>query len=430
MNIIHFVSKPFISAKNWFMKASWKKKILVTVLVLVGILVLKSLLTPKKSPYIFESVTRGTVSDTISENGNVTTGQVSVFSTTNGIIEEIYVKNGEQVKAGQNLFKVKSTATPADKAAAYATYMNAVNSKNTATQNKPLSQSQLEAARQQVIEASNAVNAMNDVRNNGGVNPSTKKQYTQEEMDSINSALTSARENFTSSEQKYLNADANIQAGQAGISSTWLAYQATQDSTVTAPISGTVGNFLSHVNDNVTASMTNTTSSSVSSPVLVIGNLDGQYITTQINEVDHPKIKLGQKAVITLSAIKDKTFEGKILGIDTYGTNTSGVITYNVSLSLNSMDASIAPGMTVNIDIETNKKENVLTVANAAIKPYQGGKAVQVIDSKTNKLKYVPVKIGLKGATRTEIISGLKEGMKIITGTTVKSTSGSSSIGG
>ena len=71
--------------------------------------------------------------------------------------------------------------------------------------------------------------------------------------------------------------------------------------------------------------------------------------------------------------------------------------------------------MTANVDIDVAKKENVLLVSNSAVKPYKGGKAVQIFDPKTKQPVFVPIVIGLVGIEKTQIISGIKEGTKVIT---------------
>ena len=76
--------------------------------------------------------------------------------------------------------------------------------------------------------------------------------------------------------------------------------------------------------------------------------------------------------------------------------------------------------------IITQQKENILLMPNTAIKPYQGEKAVQLLDSKSSTVIYQPINVGIQGDVYSEIISGLKEGQKII----ISSTDTSSSSGG
>lgn len=153
----------------------------------------------------------------------------------------------------------------------------------------------------------------------------------------------------------------------------------------------------------------------------------------QLNEVDFPVVKIGQTATVTLPAVKDRTFHGKIVRIDKIGTNSSSVITFNAYLSLTDANQEVAPNMTANVDIETARHENARTVSNSALKPYKGGHAVQVLDEKQkgpNKIKLVPVTIGIQGLDRTEILSGVSEGTVVVTGTTTPTTSSPTGGGG
>lgn len=422
------VKKKVSGIKNSFLGASFKKKALIIVVLLIAVYGIYSFLKPKKSAYTYATVKRSTVSDTISETGNVaSSGRFDVYSNSTGYIEEVYVANGTIVAAGQELFKVKSTATEQEKASAYAAYASALATKNTTEQNKPLYQSQLETARQSVINASNVVNEMNDNRNNGRNNPATKKAYTQEEIDSINSALISARQNFIAVEKKYLDADTNIMSGRAGLTSAWLAYQATQDSVVKATAPGVIANFSASVGDKVTAvSATSAAASSTIPALVILGDFAKTSIRIPLNEVDVNKVKIGHTASIVFDAFREKKYTGHISTIDTAGTNTNGVITYNAYVIIDNPDANVKTEMTATVTVETAKHTNVLVVPNSAVKPYKGGKAVVVdgitkdnqVKSKDGKalpLHYVPVKTGLKGITQTEIRSGISEGTKVVT---------------
>ncbi len=388
-----------------------------------------------KVQYQTTQVQRNTVISTVTENGNVASiSQATVGSPTTGIIEDIYVKDGDIVAQGQNLFKVKSTATAQEIASAYAAYENAVVTANTASQNKTLNQTTLEKDRAAVIAASSAVTTMQNNINVSAVNPATKQAYTQNDIDAINSALTSAREQFAADEQKYLQSDQNITSANASENSSWLAYQATQDSIVTAPISGTVANIALQVGDGITASsgnlsseLSNSTSSTANSPVLSIGNFTTPYIKVQATEVDVPNIHAGQQATITLDAFPGKTFVGKVEQVDTIGTNASGVITYNVYVSFLAPLSTIKPGMSASVIIQTGRKDNVLTVPNAAIQTTSGQTTVRVLNN--GQVTTVPVTTGIASDTQTEITSGLSEGQTVVIGTisSTSQTSGSTS---
>ncbi|CAN5193128.1 HlyD family efflux transporter periplasmic adaptor subunit [soil metagenome] len=425
MNIMHSLKNKIVSWKNWFQKASWKKKIALIVAVIIVIYIATSPLRSKGTVYTTEPVSKNTVIDTVSESGNIaSSGRFDVYSTSTGYIEEVYVQNGIMVERGDDLFKVKSTSTPQEQASAYTSYQNAASAQKTSEQNKLTYQALLGKDRQTVIDAQNAV----DFKNNNTVNPATKKEYTDLEKQSIDASIENARQTFTADEKKYLDVDTSINAAKAAVNSTWLAYQATKDVVVGAPAPGVIANFSYSIGDKVVANASSALSSASSAtPALVIlGDLSKVSVKIPLNEVDVNKVKIGQAATITFDAFRDRKYKGHVSTIDTAGTNTNGVITYNASVVIDNPDTNIKTEMTATVAIETARHANVLTVTNSAVKPYKGGKAVLVkgedkanlVKNKAGKqlpLHYVPVKIGLKGVTRTEITSGVTEGMEVVT---------------
>lgn len=366
------------------------------------------------SPYVKEKAKHATIVEVVSETGNVNTaGRVDVFSSATGVIEELYVEDGDHVEENQELFHVRSTATEQEKASAYAAYQNAVSGSKTAEQGKLTVDSQMWAAQQALLEAKNA----RDYKNANTQNPATGKDYTELEKESIDTAVVQAEKNFRALEKKVLESDTSINAANAQVTSSLLAYQATHDVTVKAPASGIVANLSASVGDKVTAdsgmaslALTQTTTA----PVLTVADFSNYSIRIQLNEVDIPKVAVGQKAEISLDAFSGKKFSGRVEHVDSVGTNNQGVITYVVLVTLMNPDTRIRPGMTANVDIEVDRETNVLSVPNSAVKPYKGGRAVRVENTKTKELEYIPVEVGIKGDTRTQIIKGVREGQEII----------------
>lgn len=383
-----------------------------------------------KPQYQTATVIRGTIISSVTESGNVTTNsQGSVGSPTTGIIEEIYVKNGDNVTEGQDLFKVKSTATAQEIASAYAAYQNSLVQANSAQQNQLTAQATLEKDRAAVIAASSAVTQMQNNVAASQPNPATKQSYTQNDIDSINSALTSAQETFAADEKKYTQSNQNIAASQASENSAWLAYEATQDSVVTSPIDGTVANISVQSGDEVTASSGNlsselsNSSSSGGGAVLSVGDFSRPYIKVQASEVDIPNIKPGEKATITLNAFSNKTFVGDVKQVDTVGTISSGVVTYNVYVGFIAPPSSIGPGMSATVTIETARKDDVLTVPSGAVQTINGETTVRVLQN--GNITNIPVTVGISSDTDTEITSGLSEGQTVVTGI-LQTTTGNS----
>ena len=415
----------------------WKKGVIL-VIVLAILWFAGTRIFGQKSPtsqYQTATAQRGSIVSTVSESGNVNaSSQTQVTSPSNGLVQQVFVKNGDQVTAGEKLFTVKSTATPQEKASAYASYENALASYNSATQTKQVLVATLEKDRQAILNAQDAVNYQ--INNPGANNPTTKQSYNQLEIDSINSTLTNARETFSADQTKYNQEDTAIAAANAALNSQSLSYQATQNATVTAPISGTVANISVQPGDAVSASTVTTTSNSTSfgssssssstnggSSVLSIGNYNQLSILAQVNEIDIPKVKVGQEATVTLDAFPNETFVGKVASVDSVGTITSGVVTYNVYINLISPPSSIKSGMSASVAIQTARADNVITVPSSAVQTSSGASYVRVL--KNGQVSTVPVTTGISDDTNTEITSGINEGDVVVTGT--NATGGSSS---
>lgn len=407
MNKLHglfnLIKKPF----NWFRKIKLRNKIIVIVVIgFFGFLGYRNIMASSSEPqFITQAVERGNVSQIVSETGNINgAGRVDVYSSSTGIVEEFYIQDGDVVQLNQNLFKVTSTATEEEKAAAYAAYKSAASSLKTAEQSKQSLDAAMWTAQKAKLDTQETERIKNEDANKND-------NYTDLEQRSIDAASVQAEKNFTAAEQKYIEADVAISAAKAQVNSAWLAYQATQTKIVKAPTAGTIANLAYLVGDNVVAP-----TATIKLPVLAITNPNGYSVKLALNEVDIPKVKIGQSAEITLDAFYGKKFSGEVVQVDSLGTNTAGVITYNVIVRITNPEDSIRQEMTANVDIKVDSAQNVLTVPNSAIKPFEGNKAVQVIDPQTKAPKYIPVEIGIKSLEKTQIISGIDEGTQVITG--------------
>lgn len=388
---------------QWVAKLSWKRKVVYGIILFVILLIVVKIIKGNKPSYTFDSVTRGTITEVVTETGNVAVaGEYDIPSPTNGILTDIYVKNGDTVLLGQKLFKITSTATPQQKDAAWAAYAAAKSSLDAANAQLYGLQSVMYSAWKVYTDI-----AENSTFQNSDTSPNTTNRTLTQ--------FTTVQDNWLLAEANYKNQQSMIASAQAAATNTYLAYQATQDSVVAAPVSGSVHNLDGVVGTLVSATLQVTGGSAI--PVLIISTGKALTVKASVNEVDINKIKVGDTATITFDAILDKTFTGKIIQADEYGTNVAGVINYNIFASVDDGTELIKPGMTVNLSIDTNKHENVLTVVNAAIRPYKGTKAIQTLD-KNGKAIFVKVTTGIKGADRTELVTGATAGEKVIIGGT------------
>ncbi len=154
-----------------------------------------------------------------------------------------------------------------------------------------------------------------------------------------------------------------------------------------------------------------------------------------LNEVDAAKVATGQKATLTFDALSDLEVTGKVAQVDTVGTVSQGVVTYTVKIALDTNDEKIKVGMSVNANIITEAKQDIVIVPSAAIKTAGNETYVEVpsetIDSGLISSSSVSglsltkaperkiIQAGITDNTYTEVVSGLTAGDYVITSTIV-----------
>lgn len=200
-----------------------------------------------------------------------------------------------------------------------------------------------------------------------------------------------------------------INSALASLASAKSQYQQAVDTfnntTITAPFDGQIAVATLQKGDQVTGSS------------LIATLITNQYVAViPLNEVDVAKIKLGDSAIMTFDAIDGLSITGKVIDIDTLGTVSQGVVTYNTKISLDTSDPQVKPGMSVSVSIITKVKTDVVAVPNAAIKVQGNSNFVQILDAQ-GKPQNVTVQIGIADDSYTEIISGVNEGDKVVTQT-------------
>lgn len=368
--------------------------------------------------YQTAQVEKGVLITSVTASGTVSAGNsVSITTSSSGVVNNVYVSDGDIVTQGQKIGEIALDQSSQQKqAAAWASYLSAINSLKSAEQGKLSADAAMWNVQQSVLSAQNAV----DLKNSNSTNPSTKQEYTQLEKENVDTALIQAKKEFSANEKKYLESQSAISAASASVNSTWLAYQQIS-SVITAPASGKISGLTLTVGLPISSSASSSNSSessSNSSSTQSLGTItleQGQLqATVNLTEIDVTKVKVGQKVTMTLDAFPNKTFTGKVLTINTNGVVSSGVTTYPATIGFDTALANIYPNMAVNATIITNVKENVVLVPSSAVQTSNGETSVRVM--RNNVLTVVPVEIGEANDTQTEIISGINEGDTVVVG--------------
>jgi len=188
------------------------------------------------------------------------------------------------------------------------------------------------------------------------------------------------------------------------------------DCTIRAPFDGTVAKLNIKKGDTVS-----------SGAAIAVFITPQRTATISLNEVDVTDISAGQKATLAFDAVSGLTMTGEVSEVDTIGTASQGVVTYNVKILFDTQDARIKPGMSVTALVVTSAKADVLLVPNSAVKTRGAARYVEQIDNEAATgpqgiVSQTPparkmVGVGISNDEQTEIISGLVEGEIVVSRT-------------
>ncbi len=388
---------------NYFLHLSRFRKLAVVVVLLVLIFIgakqtiLKSSSTPQ---YQTAQAQKGTLITSVTASGNVTNGASAPITTqASGVVNQVYVKDGDYVVQGQNIASLTLDQQSAQKAAAaYANYLGAQNSLNS-------SQAKINSLQAALFKANQAF-----INDKGSTpNPDTSDpNYIQE-----NATWLQAQADYNNQQGVIAQASASLTSASLSLAQT--------SSTITSPTAGTVSGLTLTPGlpiANTSNSTTNTTSSNS------VGNVRLAGVSTEasvnLSEIDVTKVKVGQKVTMVLDAFADKTFTGEVSSIDTNGSVSSGVTNYPTVITFDSAPDNIYPNMGVTATIILDVKPDVLLVPSGAVQTQSGQSYVRVL--KNNQITNVNVTIGESSDTQTEITSGLSEEDTVVTGVTTPTT--------
>jgi HlyD family secretion protein len=199
----------------------------------------------------------------------------------------------------------------------------------------------------------------------------------------------------------------DIQAQQAQVKSAQAALQSVQaklqNSQIVAPISGVITQLDAKVGQFA----------SPGTSLISIISTNAFEIDALVSETDVGKIALNNKVSMTLDAFPGETFTGLVSYIDPAQTTIQGVVGYKIKVNFDNVDSRMKSGLTVNLDITTRQKENVLILPQYAILQNDEGTFVETVENGVTK--DVPITLGLQDQEgNVEITSGVTEGEQVL----------------
>jgi len=148
-------------------------------------------------------------------------------------------------------------------------------------------------------------------------------------------------------------------------------------------------------------------------PVTSLITANAPEVDANIPEIDIGKIAIGDPVSMTLDAFPNETFTGKIFYIDPAQTIISGVVDYQVKVAFNKNDPRMKSGLTANLDITTQTRNNVLILPQYAVLQNDSGVFVETVTN--NTVAQNPITLGISDENgNVEIASGTTEGEQVV----------------
>lgn len=154
---------------------------------------------------------------------------------------------------------------------------------------------------------------------------------------------------------------------------------------------------------------------SANTPIISLISETQFQIEANVAEADMAKVKIEDEAKLTVDAYgRDVVFQARVIAIEPAETIIDGLAAYKTTLQFLQNDERIKSGLTANIEILTDKRENVIAIPQRAVIPKDGEQLVKILTD--NKIQEIKIKTGLRGSDgNIEIIEGIREGDRVIT---------------
>jgi HlyD family secretion protein len=366
--------------------------------VIVGLLVVAAVLRQCSNggavSYQTATITRGPITQAVTATGTLNpVVTVQVGSQVSGNIAKLFVDFNSQVKAGQvvaqidpALFQAAVTQAEGDLANAQAT----------------LELAKVNAKRTQELFA--------------------KKTSSQADVDQATATLHQS--------------EANVKIKQGALDKVRTDLE---HCTITSPIDGVVISRSVDVGQTVAASL--------QAPIIfaIANDLTKMQIDANVAEADVGVVKIDQNVDFTVDAFPMQTFHGKVVQVRNAPITVQNVVTYDTVIGVSNPDLKLKPGMTANVSIVIEHKDDVLQIKNAALRyrppnatPVERTKAgtsrmgrpaegrsggvpegtertVYVLPSGAGRPHAAQIKTGISDGILTEVVEGLKEGDRVVT---------------
>lgn len=412
------IAKPVLS--NIRKKKAKKKKILWIIIISVVLLIVISVVISSKKEKLIEvqteKINKQNITQVVTATGKIQSEtKVNISAEVSGEIVELPFEEGDEVKKGDLLVKIKPDAYYPQLKQQFAGIK--VQESNLKTQEVNLKKYQLE------------LNRIKELYNKGLASTSDLEN-AQTNVDATLAQMNTVR--------------AQINQQRASLSS--VEYDLSK-TTIYSPMSGTVTQLNNEKGEKVLG-----TSFNLGSQILTVSDLSKMEAQVEVSETDVTLISIGDTARIQIDAFPNRVFNGYVYEIaNTAKSKSTGtqeeVVNFIVKIRIQNDGFDLRPGMSCTVDIEVEKKDNVIAVPIQSVTTRDDDSSKMLKTSTENKdtpenltsnketkmlkrikpkevvfiienniAKKKEVKTGISNDTYIEIKEGLDEGMEIVKG--------------
>ena len=381
-------------------------------------------------PYRMAKIERGNLQATVAASGAVNpVALVSVGTQVSGQIRDLLVDFNAEVKAGQLLARIDPETFEYRVRSALADLDSARAAVSTSQANVLAVQTQVSRAQVDLTEAQRDLERKQSL---------VEKQFiAQSEADKARALVNTSQEALKAVQAQVAVAQGGVRSAQASVAQREAALaQARIDlgrTRITSPVNGIVIKRAIERGQTVAASL--------QAPELftIAQNLHDMQVEAVIDESDVGRLHTGQSASFTVDAFPGQTFEGQIQQVRKSASNVANVVTYVAILAFANPEGQLLPGMTANVRVVTEQRQEVLKVPNAAlrmriagIEPGAAASApaaepasrsgsrgrIYVLDAQGKPLA-LNVRLGISDGSMTELLPGRSDNPELAEGTLV-----------
>jgi len=344
-----------------------KKGLTITILITIALVFFGALYylyaKNQESPIVFETdkaEIKTIVKNTIATGNIVPDEEVLIKPNISGIIEAVYIKAGENIKAGDLIAKIKVVANVS----------NLSNSKNQVQTSKIALDNQEKVFLRQKTLFDKGVISAND-------------------FDAAQLAYKQAKQNYSASRQGYDIVKTGTTSGLGSYANTLIR----------STVNGMVLDVPVKVGNQVIESNNFNEGTTIAS----VADVRRMIFVGKIDESEVGKIKEKLPIEITIGAIENKNFDAILQYIAPKGKTENGAIQFEIKASLNNNDKTfIRAGLSANASIILEKADKVLAVKESLLQ----------FDKKTQK-PYVEVETGIQKFKRKNLVLGVSDGIYV-----------------